>query len=698
MKNILLVLSLNCASCIVNCAFSQPGQWTWIHGSNTFGSLGNYGVLGVPDPSNEPEACYEPAEWTDLNGNMWLFSGWNQPHSYNNDLWKYDPLTNEWTWMNGNGIADDSGSYGVQGVPSFTNLPPSRTFGCITWTDLNNNLWLFGGNHAGIETYNDLWKYDIGANEWTWMKGPSTPDLPGFFGTQGVSNPANYPGARFETAAGWTDNNGNLWLFGGARNNNCLNDLWKYNIATNEWTWMKGDSLPGAAPVFGTQTIEAPANDPGARIVYSTWKDLSGNFWLFGSGNYYLSEYRNDLWRYNITTNNWTWMTGSNLPWQLGVYGTQCTAAATNTPGYRLENRARWRDTNGNFWMMGGGYGGSSFTWNDLWTYCVSSNEWTWVDNSNGLSPAGNWGTLGVSSPLNMPNGRCAAVGWADQSGHLYFFGGTDNSFYNFYNDLWVYTIDTACANVGCSAPHSTNFFSASSVVCPGTCIDFTNLSIGAVSYQWLFPGGLPAMSTDVNPSGICYNNPGSYDVTLIATGPGGTDTLTIVNYITVYPYPPPQGIQQSGDTLFANQGAVTYQWYFNGNIIGGATDYYYVAPQSGDYNVVCTDSNDCEVEAAIFDVLAFTESLDESQALTIFPNPAINKLTIYSRQYTINSMDIYNVLGEKILIVQLQSRRSSNSAAVYETTMDISGLSEGMYYMKVQTENGTIAQKFIKE
>ena len=56
-----------------------------------------------------------------------------------------------------------------------------------------------------------------------------------------------------------------------------------------------------------------------------------------------------------------------------------------------------------------------------------------------------------------------------------------------------------------------------------------------------------PGSSTDVNPLGICYSTPGTYDVTLIATGAGGSDTLTLTNYITVFPNPAPQGITQSG-------------------------------------------------------------------------------------------------------------------------------------------------------
>jgi hypothetical protein len=113
-----LLLLLYSTFIIHHSTFSQtPGEWAWIHGSNTFSSVGNFGTLGVPSPTNEPPAFYEPAEWTDRNGNLWLFSGVNPANQFNNDLWKYDPLTNQWTWMNGNGVVNDLGSYGIKGIP-----------------------------------------------------------------------------------------------------------------------------------------------------------------------------------------------------------------------------------------------------------------------------------------------------------------------------------------------------------------------------------------------------------------------------------------------------------------------------------------------------------------------------------------------------------------------------------------------------
>src|SRR5205085_11288431 len=98
--------------------------------------------------------------------------------------------------------------------------------------------------------------------------------------------------------------------------------------------------------------------------------------------------------------------------------------------------------------------------------------------------------------------------------------------------------------------------------------------------------------------------------------------------------------ITQSGDTLIANQGAVSYQWYHGGNIIPGATNYFYVAQSSGNFNVVCTDLNGCEVEAVIFDVIAQIQAADGGSQFAVYPNPA-NEFLVISSEYGVTAKEI---------------------------------------------------------
>ncbi|HKR03891.1 MAG TPA: kelch repeat-containing protein [Bacteroidia bacterium] len=415
--------------------FSQAGEWVWLKGDSVPNQAANYGVQGVPGPSNQPPGIYEPCEWRDINGNFWVY--------IYADLWRYNPLTNEWTWMKGPGTISYPGSYGIKGVPSPSNNPPALSTGITSWTDNQGNFWMFGGQGVG-GPFNALWKYDVSTNEWTWMKGSNSGGQWGVYGTQGIPNTLNVPGCRWECVAAWTDDNGSLWLFGGW-SANLFNDLWKYDISTNEWTWMKGSDIPNQPAVYGTLGIEDPANTPGCRMSYSRWKDSNGNLWLFG-GFLYASTPYNDLWRYNVTSNKWAWMGGSNTGVAPENYGVKCVSSVSNIPGARYECRSTWNDQKGNFWLFGGGTYAAGTVWNDLWKYCTVTHEWTWISGDTIVNPTGHWGTQGVYSPANKPNGRFGSVGMTDNNGYIYLFGGVTYTGFGYsYNDLWKYAIDTTC-------------------------------------------------------------------------------------------------------------------------------------------------------------------------------------------------------------------------------------------------------------
>ena len=418
-------------------------NWTWINGSSTVDIQPYYGTKGVPDPLNTPGGRHGSSSWTDLQGNLWLFGGiTNSP--LHNDLWKYDISINQWTWINGSNVTNQYGSYGVKGVPSVTNTPGARQ-DAITWIDKNGNLWLFGGtgyytNNIGI--LEDLWKYNISTNEWTWVNGSQFSSGNINYGMLGVSSPTNSPAGRVSQMS-FTDTTGNFWLFGGFYMGKYLNDLWKYNLTTNEWTWMKGDSATNQYSIYGVQHIPNNLNKPGGRCTATGWSDSNNNFWLFGGNGYSESANGNlnDLWKYNVATNEWTWMSGSKLSSQPGHYGQIGIASISNTPSNR-SSCFSWIDKlNNRLWMFGGSEVNNSI-FNDLWQYNITTNEWTWITGDSTSYKNGVYGNIGVSDPLNTPGSREAGVCWVDNSNNFWLYGGigiNDFGGYGQLSDLWKF-------------------------------------------------------------------------------------------------------------------------------------------------------------------------------------------------------------------------------------------------------------------
>ena len=139
------------------------------------------------------------------------------------------------------------------------------------------------------------------------MGGSNTRNQVGVYGTKGVPDAANVPGAR-ESSIFWNDITGNLWLFGGygygSTTSGFLNDLWRYDHETSQWTWMGGSNTPSQRGVYGTKNETDAANVPGARGESISWIDDSGNLWLFGGWGYGSTtsySFLNDLWRYELS-------------------------------------------------------------------------------------------------------------------------------------------------------------------------------------------------------------------------------------------------------------------------------------------------------------------------------------------------------------------------------------------------------------
>jgi len=360
----------------------SSGQWTWVSGSNTSEQSGTYGTS-----SDMPGARYYAMSWLDSSGNLWLFGGNGYDSSDTsgelNDLWKFSPVSGLWTWVSGSNTVNQSGTYGDKGTTAPSNVPGARELS-ISWVDSKNNLWLFGGygfDSAGTDGWlNDMWIFNTTSEEWTWVAGIPTVNQTGTYGTKGSPTSSYYPGSR-EACISWIDSSDNLWLFGGYGFDkdgalSDLNDLWKYNPSTKEWTWVSGNNTIDQAGVYGTVGTAAGTNVPGSREFAISWIDSSNILWLFGgygndSVDSGLSGELNDLWKFDTSSGQWTWVSGSSVVNQRGVYGTMGTPEESNTPGAR-DSGVSWIDSSDNLWLFGGaGYDGNATVGelNDLWRF-----------------------------------------------------------------------------------------------------------------------------------------------------------------------------------------------------------------------------------------------------------------------------------------------------------------------------------------
>lgn len=366
-----------------------------------------------------------------------------------------------------------------------------------------------GGNSAGSSPNSAPGSH----NEWTWVGGSNVgPSTQGTYGILGQPSPNNFPGSRVGSAT-WTDESGNLWLFGGGISSHYYNDLWKYSAG--QWTWIggsNGDEEPNAAGIYGTIGVGSPNNIPGARISACIWVDKDGTVWLFG-GEIYIQGYPfwfSDLWKYS--GGQWTWMGGPSQKNEPGVSGTLGVPSPSNSPGARSA-AATWVDTSGNLWLFGGygcdetgipGYPGTCQygPLNDLWKY--SNGEWTWMGGSNMNGQSGTYGTLGVAAQGNCPGARSSANAWTDSAGNFWLFGGAG---FNYYNDLWRYSNGQWAWMGGSNTGDQPGTYGTQGVAAPGnvpgsraSATGWTDKSgnfwlFGGIGYASIGPGGTNSAS-----------------------------------------------------------------------------------------------------------------------------------------------------------------------------------------------------------
>ena len=80
----------------------------------------------------------------------------------------------------------------------------------------------------------------------------------------------------------------------------------------------------------------------------------------------------------------------------------------------------------------------------------------------------------------------------------------------------------------------------------------------------------------------------------------------------------------------------------------------------------------------------------NEKSKITLTPNPTTGKLQVTTNEHQkIVDIQLFDIIGKLIL--------SHPSAPSPETVIDLSHLSNGIYFLKIQTENGTQTKKVIK-
>jgi len=199
---------------------------------------------------------------------------------------------------------------------------------------------------------------------------------------------------------------------------------------------------------------------------------------------------------------------------------------------------------------------------------------------------------------------------------------------------------DTSLLNAG--------FGSDKIQVCPSDSISFKDQSTSIpTSLLWQFPGGTPSTSTLPNPV-ITYNIPGNYNVVLVASYPGKTDTLLMSNYITV---------NQKNKTISSGNWEDPLIWTCG--VIPSVTDSVVV---SSNHNIILNSSSQVrklvlEENSSIFlnnPAVEFTIGADSNKTSPLICNGSLNMasgIIKINGNLSITNTGQFNMTGGKLIL-----------------------------------------------
>ena len=171
--------------------------------------------------------------------------------------------------------------------------------------------------------------------------------------------------------------------------------------------------------------------------------------------------------------------------------------------------------------------------------------------------------------------------------------------------------------------------------------------------------------------------------VTAAGVNPCGTSAVpeTLVTPFDV----PEVTVIITENVLSLSHDATTYQWYFNGEIIAGATGAQYTATATGAYYAVVVFDNGCSATTAPVNlIISSTGGQIDYTSIRVYPNPASTQLFIKDLELMVP----YTITDITGAIVQ--------SGMIADKTIPVLSLAEGVYVLRAQTSTQVFGARFV--
>lgn len=181
----------------------------------------------------------------------------------------------------------------------------------------------------------------------------------------------------------------------------------------------------------------------------------------------------------------------------------------------------------------------------------------------------------------------------------------------SFGNNLYIDNISVT----GNALTPVVQFGTTNTTACAGNPVSFVDSTTNNPNkWKWTFQGAQQVNDTNQHTLAI-WNTPGTYDVKLVASNAGGSDSLTKTTYITVLPSPNKPNITSSsngmciGDSVLLRTDSADngYKWFRDNMVVSTLANQYY-ATLAGSYRVSLVGTNGCTTSSSALTIVSGTK------------------------------------------------------------------------------------------
>jgi hypothetical protein len=173
-----------------------------------------------------PRARSDYAYWKDNSGNIWIYGGYAESHGADEfgDLWKFNPINNEWTLISGNDTLN----------PPKTATNPGSRNAPYCWVGNDNKLYMSGGQRQYWYFLRDTWRVNPSDGNWEVVKIDSLSNEAPISAGFRIESTTNSPGSSVNTLNHLTTGSHTYMFSGYGTGSNNLNGftgaMWRYSL------------------------------------------------------------------------------------------------------------------------------------------------------------------------------------------------------------------------------------------------------------------------------------------------------------------------------------------------------------------------------------------------------------------------------------------------------------------------------------